>query len=133
MPAPLYSLQELNDLIPTLQKIAQDYFTKKDSHSRQHDFLLMQELLTESEKKRGIESYSPLEEEARDLEAELEAMEEDIKALKDLGGLLKELDSGWVDFEGLNEGEPVIWSWRYRERKVTHYRNKKNSPRQLIS
>jgi len=46
----------------------------------------------------------------------------EIRRIGELGGQLKDLDLGFVDFPSDLDGEPVLLSWQYGEDKVLRYR-----------
>lgn len=46
----------------------------------------------------------------------------EIERIGELGGTLKDLDLGFVDFAAQLDGEPVLLTWQYGETEIRHYR-----------
>ena len=44
-----------------------------------------------------------------------------VEQVNDLGCLVKDLDSGLVDFYGVRDGEPVFLCWQFGEPAVAHW------------
>jgi len=44
-----------------------------------------------------------------------------VEQVNDMGCLVKDLDSGLVDFYGVRDGEPVFLCWQFGEPAVAHW------------
>jgi len=119
----VFSKEEADALVPELEKRLRNLREKKESYSRTHDSLFMHELVCAAERSNG------LPEERDDLEAGIHALEEAIEELaKDIEGIfaigcfLRDIETGYVEFLGLYDGQEVYFSWRLGEPGVAHYR-----------
>ena len=54
-------------------------------------------------------------------ETSARAMRAGIQDIQGLGGVIKDLDLGLVDFPHLREGRVVNLCWRYGEERITHW------------
>jgi hypothetical protein len=55
------------------------------------------------------------------LEESTRAMRKGLEEIRELGGVIKDLGLGLVDFLHLREGREVNLCWRYGEEKITHW------------
>src|SRR4029453_13527193 len=55
------------------------------------------------------------------LQREAEAVAQAVEELQGLGGLVKDLDRGLVDFPALREGEEVLLCWQVGEGEVAYW------------
>jgi hypothetical protein len=56
-----------------------------------------------------------------DLEAEAAGIARCVQGIEELGGQVKDLDRGLVDFPALHEGEEVLLCWELGEEEVAHW------------
>ena len=64
---------------------------------------------------------SELGEVAEALERERSAIARCIAGINELGGIVKDLDTGLVDFPALREGEEVLLCWRVGEEDIRYW------------
>ncbi len=128
----VFSLEEANALIPELEARLECLHGKKKACERLHDMLLMDELLKEAESSRGTSGASGrLEEEALRLEDSILEIRNEIEKIRSFGCILRNLERGWVDFQGQRNGQTVYFCWRRGERTIQFYSNDSSSSERL--
>lgn len=68
----------------------------------------------------GIRPHS-LADATEELEREAEGLARCINEIGELGGQVKDLDRGLVDFPALHEGEEVLLCWQLGEDEIAHW------------
>lgn len=118
----VFSIEEANGLIPEVSKRLQELTQKKANYLKRHDELFMYELLNQAEHQAGVQSDAEgLEKEIQQLEGSLEEIEKDLKSFRSLGCLLRDMDSGQVDFLGKHGSEFVYYCWKRGESEIKYY------------
>jgi hypothetical protein len=56
-----------------------------------------------------------------ELEREAEALRECVVAIEAAGAIVKDLDTGLVDFPSERDGEPVLLCWQLGEERIAWY------------
>ena len=56
-----------------------------------------------------------------ELEREAEALRECVVAIESVGAIVKDLDTGLVDFPSERDGEPVLLCWQVGEERIAYY------------
>ncbi len=118
----LFSLSEVNALIPELEKILSRLMDKKVAHERLHDVHFMEELLQEATKLSQAASAPGLEDGAKEVDGSILDLEKEIEKLRSMGCLLRSLEAGWVEFPAEQQGRMIYFCWRKGESAVRYYR-----------
>lgn len=119
----IFTLQEADRLVPELEKRLKLLRTKKEAYARTHDLLFMQELVCAAERTHGfLDKEDGLENGIHALEDAIEELAKDVEAILGLGCLLRNIETGHVEFPGDHEGCRVYFSWRLGEPRVSHCR-----------
>ena len=127
-PQRLFTLEEVNRIVPDMASRVDRFFSKKDASARLHDHLFLHEILHDIESKAGRgEDPAEIDEASQGVEAALCALEEEILALKRLGGLLQDFEKGWVDFPGRSGTKTIYWCWKRGETCVRFFRAESGS------
>ncbi len=118
----LLSIAEVNALLPEIEAIVRRVEEMRKKHEGLHDALLMNEILSDAERERGVQAvHSSIEKDAQELEAALVELENDISRIRDLGGIIRSLEAGWVDFPGQHQGQTIHFSWKLGEKTIQYY------------
>lgn len=125
----IFSIDEVNRLLPEIDGLLQNLLLKKEMYDRRHDEVFMHELLTiaESAKDRTEEMPHALEQDYLSLEEDLNDLEREIDKIAGYGCFVHDLETGCLDFPGKIEGEFVSYCWKIGETNVRYY-HKQNSP-----
>lgn len=112
----LFTADEVNELIPRLEAII-ERMQRHGRAIREGAEALAAEL---GESSQSVPTERLLEQrpELRDDAIEIERL---LREIEGMGGQLKGLDLGLVDFPGEINGEIVLLCWQYGEKEVTHY------------
>jgi hypothetical protein len=117
----VFTLEEINALIPRLQAIVNQQLTRRTA---------IEDRLGSLKARLGsvpdaitIEADDP--EDVRDLKLELLHRIEEYQAtwrtVEELGAVLKDARSGLLDFYGQVDGKLVWFCWKHGESEITHY------------
>ena len=126
----IFSLEEANALIPELEALLNRLHGKKTACERLHDMLLMDELLKEAESAKGTAEQSPKEaaggsghgeEEALRLDGSILDIQNEIEQIRSFGCIPRNLERGWIDFQGRRDGQIVYFCWRRGETSIRFY------------
>ena len=123
-PSKAFSVEEANQLIPEVEFLIERILAKKEEQSRLHDFFLMEELLTEVLPSPSSEDQNlGLDQMAYKIDSVLAEIQRDVQRIISLGGIVRNLDQGYVDFFGYAmEQNPVYFSWRRGDEMIRYYR-----------
>lgn len=133
MPKKTFTLEEVHSLLPELQKKIEQFIRKKEAYTRMHDHLLIHELLSESEKSRGLEpAQEAVDDHARELETTVDEIRREAEEIRQLGCLIDDLDKGWVDFPGNRDGKPVYYSWKCGHTRIEFYYFAMETPKRRL-
>jgi len=122
-PKKLFTLDEVNAMIPEMENRLALLHNKKAAYLRAHDALFVHELVHEAEKTIDLPTDSDaVEEDVRALESAIEALAEEVEVLKKQGCLIRNLERGLVDFPAEKKGEIIYLSWKKGEAAVEYYR-----------
>jgi hypothetical protein len=108
----IFKPQDIDHLIPKLEKI----FTHIDACQRR-----TQELAQSRPPQGAAATAAEIADSARirsQIDFLLGVIQEDISLISDLGGVVKDLSAGLVDFPGRVEGEDVWLCWKRGETKI---------------
>lgn len=115
-----FTLEEANALLPVLrqnltalQEIKQSFDSKMVELDQMNKKLLLGNPLL-----RAKDHIFKLECEIEFLQMEAQAA---AKGFRRQGVLLKDIDSGLIDFPAMRQGEEVLWCWKLGEAEITHY------------
>ena len=123
----IFSLQEANALLPEIEAILCRISEKKESYERLHDHLLMQELICQSSKtsatnlQNDFTAEQILDADARTLDEAWASLQKDVEEILTLGGMIRSVERGWIDFRGKQEGKEIYFCWRKGERTIQYY------------
>jgi hypothetical protein len=112
----LFTADEVNELIPRLESIIE--------RLQRHGRAIREgaeELAAEIGAPSDQVSTEQLLEQRPHLREDAVQIERLLREIEGLGGQLKGLDLGLVDFPGEINGEVVLLCWQYGEKEVTHY------------
>jgi hypothetical protein len=114
-----FTVEEANELLPTVRPLVESMVAHRKALSA---VVERQEQLTATIAGNG--GGLPLQELA-DVQAEIEREAGEIARcidrIQELGVLVKDLDSGLVDFPALREGEEVLLCWRLGEDEIRYW------------
>ncbi len=127
----IFSLEEANALIPELEALLECLHGKKRACERLHDMLLMDELLKEVESSRGNPASGSLEEEALRLEGSILEIQNEIEKIRSFGCIPRNLEHGWIDFQGQRNGQTIYFCWRRGEKSIQFYSSDASSSERL--
>jgi hypothetical protein len=118
-----FSVAEVERLIPTLERIFVHVLQLRAALRQQEQALeragvrLSRDLLDEDDPREAGEVRQ-----AKGLfRAYYEALGEELTRVKDLGGEVKDMDTGLVDFPGKRGDEEILLCWRLGERKLGYW------------
>jgi hypothetical protein len=133
----IFTVEELNKLIPKLSEMMVDIMEKRETYNRRHDVAFMHELLTDAEKSANESSSlsQELENDFLSLEEDLVTLKADVQKLVEMGCVSADLENGFLDFPGNRQGEAIYFSWKYGESQISYFRHVKSkvSDRKLLS
>ncbi len=112
----LFTLREVDALIPELETVLQHMET---IHDRMHE--LAGDGAHERVHHKAAATPAEVADAARlesQMEFLLQVVQADIDHIEDLGGIVKDLDAGLVDFPGLVEGQEAWLCWQKGEKKI---------------
>lgn len=115
-----FTPDDVNKLIPTLEKIIPALQQLKHSIDEKAYQLQRRKAAAERAGRSGRGSDEFMAEEA-EIEFLIMQAQLQVRRLEELGGQLKGLQPGLVDFPGLVDGEPVLLCWRQGETRVRYY------------
>lgn len=118
----VFSLQEANALIPSLEELLGALLEKKKSMQKKHDDILVLDLICGG----TVQNYQSREgkeyvEKSAELESLILSFEEDIMKINHMGCFLRDIDKGVVDFFYVHDQQLVYLSWKKGEKKIRHY------------
>lgn len=116
----LFSIEEANALVPQLESILDRLLKKKEAMDRMHDHFFISELLFEAAP--GQSTSGNLEPGAQDVDESVSELEADLAQIKSFGCILRNLESGWVEFPAHVQGETIYFCWKKGESAVGFYR-----------
>jgi hypothetical protein len=115
----MFSVDEANQLIPQLCAVFQRLGELRDEISARANEI---ERLGYNPAVSSHRTIPPeIVERRRILEARADDFRAAVQRIEDLGGQLKDLDLGLVDFPAVIGGESVLLCWQYGEPAVMHY------------
>lgn len=119
-----FSIDEANALVPQLETLLKTLFEKRAAHDRLHDHLFMGELIQEAVKDKSKETSEEVlgDSGAQEVDGRLETFEAEMKAIRSLGCLLRNLERGVVEFPAEHRGQSVFFCWKKGEKSVAFYR-----------
>ena len=119
---PILSLEDANALIPELESCLDRLTTHKEACDRRHDQLFFRELLEHAEHRAGrAVDPTALEDECLALESLTQGMEQEVQKIRELGGLVRDLNEGWVDFLGLWQKKIVFFCWKKGQKRIDYF------------
>ena len=120
-----FTLDQVNELLPEVQRRLDLIIQKRSAYLRIHDAVFVQELAQDVEKKSGADFFdSDLEKDIQNLEETIYDLAQEIDSLIDLGCILRSLDAGLVDFPGQHTGERIFFAWKTGEKKINFIRRR---------
>lgn len=114
------SLEEVNQIIPQLEQIMARVEKFQAEHNSKHDSLLIHEILSDLEKKNG-KTVNKADLEAQELDGALEQIEGEVEQIRLLGGVIRSLENGRIDFPAKHQGEAIYFSWKKGESAISFY------------
>ena len=121
-----FTLDQANAVLPELEMIFYRLLSRKEAVARLHDELLLKELVT-TRAEENPDEFLKLEEEAKAVDHVAGSLEQEIQRVLSLGCVIRNLESGCVDFPGERNGEPVYFCWKRGEKAVAYYHSRKGS------
>lgn len=118
----LFSIEEANRLIPMVSDLFEKVIRKKENYARQHDMVFMHELIAQAEGPGNEASQNELQQDIQGLEEAVADLEQDVKKINDLGCIVRNIESGWVDFLGERNGQKIYLCWKRGDKAVRYYR-----------
>ena len=114
-----FSLDEVNALVPSLDSVFQRLgMLRKEIAARANE---VERLGFKPAMTRAEEIPEPVVERQRIIDARVADFQAEVDKIEAMGGFLKDLDLGLVDFPAERDGPPAHWCWQYGEPAVTHY------------
>ena len=122
----VFTLDEANALIPEIEVRLARLLEKKEQYLKRHDELFLYELLAQAEHQAGMTSDpEDLEKEIHALEGSIHGLEKDLRQIRELGCIIRNIEKGWVDFLGKLGGEYVYFCWHRGDFKISYYHSLK--------
>lgn len=122
----IFTLQEANALIPEVEKRFGHLLEMKEQYIKRHDELFLYELLAQAEHEAGLTTDpQDLEKEIHSLEEAIQGLEKYLKDIQALGGVIRNIKRGEVDFLGRLGDEYVYFCWQRGEKQIRHYHSLK--------
>lgn len=122
----IFTVEEANGLLPQISQRLRHLLSKRDEYSRRHDEILMHELLRERESHLGSENLAEeLEQDIHALEGAILGLEHDLREIRKLGCVIRNLEKGFVDFPGRRDGKSVYFCWKLGEASIRYYHSLK--------
>jgi|GEM_PF-2374039 len=132
----IFTLDQVNELLPEIDRLLQHVIQKKDMYDRRHDEVLLHELLTEVENSNGAgeESLKALESDYLSLEEDLNDLERELQKIIQHGCMVHDLENGCIDFLSKKNGELICYCWKVGETRVQYFHkyHSKSKDRELI-
>ena len=116
----LFSVEEANALLPQLETLLSRLLKKKEMLDRLHDEFFMQELLHEATA--STEKNTRLEFGANEVDGSVSDLDKELSQFRSLGCILRNLDSGWVEFPAEWQGNVIYYCWKKGETTIQYYR-----------
>lgn len=119
----VFTLSQANALLPQIEAWIVHFLNQKEVHARRHDTLFMEELLVQKETKNGSGGFSgcAVDQEAMELENFLGELEKCADEIRALGGVIRNIEMGWIDFPARLDGEIIYFCWRRGEKTIQYY------------
>jgi len=118
----LFTIKEINKIIPELDEIVARLFKKREKMQQKHDQLMVLELIDE-EKIQDLTTPEGKEyvAKAAELESLILSIEDDLTEISGLGGTLRDLETGSIDFYSIIRSELVYLNWQRGEHQISYY------------
>ncbi len=116
--ARLFTLEEANELIPTLSESLRDLQAKRDELQTRRRELAALEVRARSDGREMADAVTRARKALDDLMAE---MNDGIDRITALGCELKDLAHGLIDFPALRDGRQIYLCWRLGEERVAFW------------
>lgn len=114
----LFTAEEAENLIPDLEQIVSNMMEhRKTALTLGKELEAMQERIQSGDNVIASELMNKRTE----LEFIIEIIQEGMNQIDELGGQLKDLDTGLVDFPTIIDGEEVLLCWKYGEKSIRFY------------
>ena len=117
----VFTISEVNALIPDLSDLVGDQL--REQSEIEHGFAELTRLSGSTPKslEAGVDDQSGVARLKRDLKERIERYEAGWVRVQTMGGVIKDPQTGLVDFYG-RVGEKLVWlCWRYGEDSLSHY------------
>lgn len=120
----IFTLEEVNALIPQVQELIKHILTKKELYDQRHDTVFLHELLREAERVGGVDDdgMMSLEDDCLSLEEDLLDLKREIEKVSELGCAALDLEGRCVDFLGRRNGTVILYCWKDGEDSIRYYR-----------
>jgi len=119
MPIKFFTLEEANQLIPELRVILTRIMEKRDKVAS------LQKEVHDIRKIVDNNGHNPaalgLVEKERELKELMNALNEEVQKIHDLGCELKDINMGLVDFPSLREGRRIYLCWKLDEDEISYW------------
>lgn len=112
MPAKYFTVDEANDLLPTIEPIMADLLARRARSVRLYQE--MEPLLHNLRLDVGGPTLTQLTQDFAHIERQ-------IRQLQALGCVVKDINAGLLDFLAERDGRDVYLCWRYGEPEISHY------------
>ncbi len=115
----MFTVEEANDLVPILEMAFGHLGRLRTEASR-----LVEALGGGDQAMAVLKGGAPgpgLEPHARRFRAVVEEINAVVEQVNGMGCLLKDIDTGLVDFHGVLDGDPVLLCWQFGEPAVVHW------------
>jgi len=114
----LFTVEEANQLLPLLTNLLRELSQSKRLIEDKQVEIDSLELITDENTPKVRSELLLRSAEFNEL---VNQFNEEIKKIEDVGCLVKDIDSGLVDFYGMQEGKIVFLCWKLGEPAVTHW------------
>lgn len=119
-----FSLEDVNRRLPLVRAIMADVLTLHRDLVERRERLAQVRRIPGKKKTAETNVY---EEELREIELGIEQDEAQLDAyideLDELGGILRDADTGCVEFAGLMDGRPVLWGIDFTDGESSYWRD----------
>ena len=114
----LFTIEETNQLIPTLKELIQDLQEKRDRIAKAEAEIDVLELISNCDQKGSAQEFERLIARHRQAVDQFYAV---VEAIHSHGCFLKDVDQGLIDFYGVRDGHVIFLCWRMGEEEVSFW------------
>ena len=121
MPRRHYSVAEVESLIPTLERIFVQVLQLRSGLRALEQKLERAGVQVDLEDEPATDEPAAVRQARGLFRGYYEALSDELERIRDLGGDVKDLDMGLVDFPGRRGGDEILLCWRLGEKRIEYW------------